>query len=90
MDFQQTVDGLTQEMVARLQSAIELGKWPDGRVLTQAQRDSAMQAVILWQAKYADQTQHLTVAKGGELNHLSKAELKRQFNETPIARFKPE
>ncbi|MBY6185572.1 DUF1315 family protein [Marinobacter hydrocarbonoclasticus] len=90
MNWQAMVDSLTPELVARLQSGVETGKWPDGSPLTEQQRDSAMQAVIAWQAKNGNQDQHLTVGPDGNIIHLSKAELKRQFKEVPLARIKPE
>ncbi|SHG86133.1 YeaC family protein [Ferrimonas marina] len=90
MEWQQMIDSLTPELVERLQYGVETGKWPDGTPLTDEQRDSAMQAVMLWQARHDDQHQHLTVGSGGQLNQLSKAELKRQFVEEPITRLKPE
>ncbi|MBY5991661.1 YeaC family protein [Ferrimonas balearica] len=90
MDWQSMVDSLTPQMVERLQSGVETGKWPDGTVLSAQQRESAMQAIIAWQAKHGNQDQHLTVGPDGEIIHLSKAQLKRQFKETPLTRLKPE
>lgn len=84
MDWQAMVDGLTPEMVERLQTGVETGKWPDGTVLSTQQRDSAMQALITWQAKYANNTDHLTVNNKGEINHLSKAQQKQQFDPNRI------
>ncbi|WP_298440193.1 DUF1315 family protein [uncultured Ferrimonas sp.] len=84
MDWQGMVDSLTPEMRERLQGGVETGKWPDGTRLSDKQRESAMQALIAWQAKYADNTDHLTVNKQGEINHLSKAQQKRQFDPNHI------
>ncbi|MCW8876895.1 MAG: YeaC family protein [Kangiellaceae bacterium] len=52
MDYSQTVANLTPEIVAKLKTAIELGKWEDGTKLTSEQVESAMQAVMLWDAKH--------------------------------------
>ncbi|WP_196138146.1 DUF1315 family protein [Aliikangiella sp. G2MR2-5] len=51
MNYQQTVSNLTPEMISKLKTAIELGKWESGEKLTSEQVESAMQAVMLWEAK---------------------------------------
>jgi uncharacterized protein YeaC (DUF1315 family) len=48
MDYLQVIDSMSPEIYARLQRAVEQGKWPDGRVLTVEQRANAMQAIIAW------------------------------------------
>ena len=48
MDYQQTIENMSPEVYQRLVRAIELGRWPDGKVLTPEQRAHAMQAVIAW------------------------------------------
>lgn len=37
---------ITAEIYNAFRTAIEIGKWPDGRVLTQAQRETCMEAII--------------------------------------------
>lgn len=44
------VESLTPEMVQDLKRAIELGKFPDGRMVTEAQRELMLEAVILYDA----------------------------------------
>lgn len=48
MDYQQMIASMTPDMYRRLRLAVELGKWPDGQVLTPEQRENALQAVIAW------------------------------------------
>jgi uncharacterized protein YeaC (DUF1315 family) len=72
----------------RLLSATELGKWDDGTVLSEAQRESSLQVVMLYQAKKLKQTEHFTIGAGGKINELTKTELKKQFRGEPIAEFK--
>lgn len=43
---------LDVDIISRFQRAIELGKWPDGRALTQEQKEMCMQAVIYWEHHY--------------------------------------
>lgn len=52
MNYQDFVDNLDEATVNQLRTAVELGKWDNGDALTEKQRESAMQAVMLWQAKY--------------------------------------
>jgi len=52
MEYQQFVDGLNAETVTKLQTAVEIGRWENGDKLTNKQKEDAMQAVMLWQAKY--------------------------------------
>ncbi len=60
--------------------ATETGRWPEGSRLSQDQRDSCMQAVMLYQSKHNVDPQHMSVAAGGEISFKSKAELKKQFS----------
>jgi uncharacterized protein YeaC (DUF1315 family) len=88
VNTEELINAITPEAYERLQYAVETGKWPDGAVLTQDQRDSCMQAVMLYQAKYNTNPEHMSVAAGGEIKFKSKAELKRDFaqNEDDIVR----
>ncbi|CAM4190858.1 YeaC family protein [Vibrio astriarenae] len=90
MDVNQLLEAITPEVYQRLSYAVETGRWPEGQTLTQAQRDSCMQAVMLYQSKHNTEAQHMTVAAGGDIAFKSKSELKRQFQaqQEDIARFK--
>lgn len=48
MDYLKMIDSMSPEVYRRLKRSVELGKWPDGRPLTPAQREHALQAVIAW------------------------------------------
>lgn len=87
-DINKMIDEMPDEVYARLLSAVELGKWEDGSVLSAEQRDSTQQLVMLYQARRLNQTEHFTINRHGEVNELSKAELKRQFKGENIAAFK--
>lgn len=82
------LDAMTPEVYARLSTAVETGKWPDGVALTQAQRDNCMQLVMLYQARHNDAPQHMTIGKGGEMVTKSKRELKEDFGiESEVTRI---
>ncbi len=87
-DINQVIDQMPVEVYERLRSAAELGKWEDGTVLNETQRESTLQVVMLYQARKLEQTEHFTIASDGKINELSKAELKKQFRGEPIAGFK--
>ncbi|WP_271411738.1 YeaC family protein [Pseudomonas sp. Q1-7] len=49
--FAQLISNITQDVYESLKLAVEIGKWPDGRVLTQEQKELSLQAVIAWELK---------------------------------------
>ncbi|WP_299013567.1 DUF1315 family protein [uncultured Photobacterium sp.] len=92
MELEHLLNAMTPEVYQRIATAVETGKWPDGTPLSQGQRDSAMQAVMLYQSRHNTDAEHMSVAVGGELKFKSKAELKRDFgvdepSHNDIARF---
>ncbi|WGW01409.1 DUF1315 family protein [Vibrio sp. YMD68] len=91
MDAESLLEAITPEVYQRLTYAVETGKWPEGTRLSQSQRDSCMQAVMLYQSKHNVDAAHMTVAAGGEISFKSKSELKKQFsnNESDILRVNP-
>ena len=98
MDIKNIIDTMSTEMYERLKHAAETGRWPDGTKVDQAQRDSAMQLSMAYQAKHLNSDEMLTVGSDGEIVHKTKSELRRQFkqaseaeqsnNKEDIARFK--
>ncbi len=79
MNVYQVVDNMSVEMYQRLKHAAETGKWPEGTVVEQAQRDSALQLSMAYQARHLNSDQMLTVGADGELVTKTKRELKDQF-----------
>ena len=68
LNYQNFVDSLDEKTIKKLQSAVELGRWENGEKLSQKQRDSALQAVLLWKAKHevTDLEQPFRVNQKGE------------------------
>ena len=58
MQYQDLLSHITPEIYERFKLAIELGKWPDGRVLTQAQKQSCMEAVLHYQQLHLPAHEH--------------------------------
>lgn len=52
MDFKTLIQKLDPEIYRRLKTAVETGKWPDGRILTEEQRMASMQAVIAYEIEH--------------------------------------
>lgn len=49
MNVEQMLSILNPEIVQKLKTAVEIGKWESGVVLTKEQRDTCMQAVLAWE-----------------------------------------
>ena len=49
MNIEQMLSILDADIVERLKTAVEIGKWPNGGALTAEQRQTCMQAVIAWE-----------------------------------------
>jgi len=57
LDPEATLAALTPEIVDRLRTAVEIGKWPNGDRLTPEQRATSMQAVLIWEMKHLPENQ---------------------------------
>lgn len=51
MKFEDAAKQLDPEIYERFKTALELGKWPDGRVLTPEQKEICLQAVMMYEAE---------------------------------------
>lgn len=88
MNILQLVENMEESMYLRLKHAAETGKWPEGTKVDQAQRDSALQIVMAYQAKHLNSDEMLTIGANGEIVSKTKRELKEEFsNKNNIARF---
>ena len=86
-EFLQAIMQMPQEVYERLKTAVELGKWPDGKPLTDEQKATSLQAVMAWQSMHLDNPEHMNIGRDGEIVMKSKSELKRQYrNEEEIVR----
>ena len=46
--YEEAVKAIPKELYQRMVDALSTGRWPDGRELTEKQRNEAMEAVLLW------------------------------------------
>ena len=58
MDYQKLVGSLTPEVYDSFKRAIELGRWPDGRLVTAEQKQTCIQAVIAYEHAKLPKEQH--------------------------------
>jgi hypothetical protein len=83
VEIEQIIDGMTEDVYQRLATAVELGKWPDGVALTPEQKENCLQLVMLWQARYNTEAQHMTIDTKGQMVMKSKQQLKEDFGIVP-------
>lgn len=88
MNLHSTIEHMSEEMYLRLKCAAETGKWPEGTVVEQAQRDTALQLTMAYQAKHLNCDEMLTIGSDGQMVHKNKRQLKSEFSsaakDTPI------
>ena len=89
MDIIKLVETMSEDMYQRLKTAVETGKWPEGQQVEAAQRQSAMQIVMAYQARCLEMDDMMTIGSDGNIVQKSKRELKAEFPQPDsIARFK--
>lgn len=64
--FETLLDSLTPDLVATFRRAIETGRWPDGRKVSDAQRATCLQAVIAWEHRHLPETERTGYIDKGE------------------------
>lgn len=87
MNLQDTIEHMPEAMYLRLKCAAETGKWPEGTVVEQAQRDTALQLIMAYQAHHLNSDEMLTIGSDGQMVHKNKRQLKAQFS--TVAKEKP-
>jgi uncharacterized protein YeaC (DUF1315 family) len=87
MNLDNTIENMPEAMYLRLKCAAETGKWPEGVAVDQAQRDTALQLIMAYQARHLDSDEMLTIGSDGNMVHKNKRQLKEQF--TSAAKDEP-
>ncbi|TYK66887.1 YeaC family protein [Colwellia echini] len=80
MDLIKTIDAMSHDMYLRLLCAAETGKWPEGTVVDQEQRATALQLSMAYQARHLDNDQMLTIGSDGQIVEKNKRQLKAEFS----------
>lgn len=84
MNIEQMLAVLDADIVARLKTAVEIGKWPNGVVLTKEQRQTSMQAVIAWESQNVPEKE-----RSGYIDKGHKEEGDECDSHVPESEFKP-
>ena len=53
MNIEQLIKAMTPEIYENMKTAVEIGKWPDGTPLTGEQKETTIQAVMLYDARHS-------------------------------------
>jgi len=80
MDLLKTIDAMSNDMYLRLKCAAETGKWPEGTVVDKAQRATALQLSMAYQARHLDNDEMLTIGPDGHVVEKNKRQLKAEFS----------
>ncbi|RDE25243.1 DUF1315 family protein [Motiliproteus coralliicola] len=59
MTFEELLQSMTPEIHATMKTAVELGKWADGRRLTDEEREACMQAVIAYDEQHVPEEERV-------------------------------
>lgn len=55
MDFQKLMETITPEIYENFKRAVETGKWPDTRPLTEEQKALCLQAIIVYEQRIPEE-----------------------------------
>lgn len=81
---------LTPDIVDRLRTAVELGKWPNGDRLTSEQRATSMQAVLIWEIKNLPENQRVGyIDKGRKVDEACDTDSALALPSSPADEEKP-
>lgn len=88
MNVEALVASMTPVIYEKLRAAVETGKWENGEQLSEEQKESCLQAVMIYQSKVLQSEQHMTIGSDGEIVNKNKQQLKQEFSSKDvIARF---
>lgn len=71
--FLEMIQNITPDIYQSLKQAMEIGKWPDGRRMTQDQKELTMQAMIAWEIRHLPEEERTGYMGGQECASKSKA-----------------
>ena len=71
--FLEMIQNITPDIYLSLKQSLEIGKWPDGRKLTDEQKELTMQAMIAWEIQNLPEEERTGYMGGQECASKSKA-----------------
>lgn len=66
MQYDDVIASITPEIYQNMLRAIETGRWPDGRQVSDAQREHCMGAVIAWGERHLPEHERVGYIDRGE------------------------
>ena len=72
-EFLELIHTITPDIYLSLRQSLEIGKWPDGRKLTDEQKELTMQAIIAWEIRNLPEEERTGYMGGQECGSKSKA-----------------
>lgn len=57
MNYDELINSMTPDVYQNMKTAVELGKWADGRAVTAEQRENCLQAIIAYEHKHLPEDQ---------------------------------
>ena len=84
MDIIQLVETMSEDMYLRLKCAAETGKWPEGTVVDQSQRDSALQIIMAYQSRRLNSDEMMSIGPDGQMVVKTKRQLKEKFTDDKV------
>lgn len=59
MELAAFLENMTPAIHQALRQSLELGKWPDGRKMTEQERDAGLQAIIVYEHEHLPENQRI-------------------------------
>ena len=89
MTFEKIIDQVTPEIYQELKQVVATGKWLDGRKLTSEQSKLSLQAIIAYEARHVEATDHTGTIKFDKNKvHNNKLAGHDESTSSTFARFK--
>ena len=84
-EFLELIHNITPDIYLSLRQSLEIGKWPDGRKLTDEQKELTMQAIIAWEIRNLPEEERTGYMGGQECGSKSKAKAKAEIDTSLFA-----
>lgn len=78
MKFEDVAKQLDPEIYQRFKTALELGKWPDGRVMTREQKEICLQSVMVYENEH-------DVPEQERVGYIDREKKKRQDDDDDVS-----
>lgn len=84
MDFESLIENMTPDIYQSLKRAVEIGKWPDGKLLSQEQKALCLEAIISYDSKFLSEDQRVGYIDRGKKSDGEKCDDKNIEQNRPL------